>query len=710
MTDATKFAGWVRRLADAMATALGSGPADSRHADSADRLYRRLQSLRGRTRGEADDYKRLGDAIAAMPDDGDSLAKLAFETLPMIALLAIEASVESRLTEAGLPFNVSFASIRKSEERFKAQGLFQPDQLLSIARNDAFDDPEGAKVLDLHVRTLFSALQTGGGAPSPAPSPAPTPTTENTNMSAIPETTQAFREHWKSIFAFAPFGLPAALRSDAGQDAYIRAVADAVDLLKVENGGRLAAILIGSLLADGRHDPKAPDFYATMLDKHGQLARVSGAVSPDAGDLDSVPDPNKSPLVFDLYLRALERLVERAPGKRIFFQQIASAGEKASRQPEVAADELAFNQLVDEGAQAYASGGGNGASLGRIELPPLGDGGGSGSEWEPPNIITAGKIYVGLQLEQMGFFKSVDRTVDLFMAGLLPLPYDESSRLLDEQYWSRGDRLSPERRANLFSRVLGAPGGSNDGLVAPNAEFGPCLMRFVTSLHRVFTEVDYLRPFSDLQEYVRKAGRDLAANVSLYCWAGTHFEAERLAHQINDGLKILGLPSVKAAYGVTTPWQVIERVMQQEFGTMVNVGKQRTLADETRAILEIIAKYPMAWGDSYGDLLTIDYGRTGAQFLNGGEAPAVRSGAINQADTERLRRAAQYWLAVNGVKDQVVDEYSEPTDMMASPSLPYASGRDDAAGLNGAAAIRDMVGSGRMPSMDELRSAFHIAV
>jgi hypothetical protein len=713
MTDPTKTAipsaGWVKRLADAMATALGEGPDAPGHAAAAHRLYSRLQSLRGRTRGESDDYKRLGETLAAIKaGQAEALVKLAAETLPLIALLAIEEAVETRLDAGGFPFNVSFAAIRKSEERLRAKGLFQPEQMLAIARFDATGDPKGAEVLELHVRTLFSAFENGGGASGPAPSPSNPPTPESPVMS-VPETTEEFRKAWNSVYAFAPFNLPAALKTGEGQQAYIDAVSDAVDLLKVERGGALAAILVGALLADGRYDPKAPDFYSAMLEKHGQLSRPSGAVAQSATDKDSVPDPTTEPLVFHLHVRALKRLLKRAGGDPIFFQQVAAAGEKVSRQPEVAGDSLAFDQLADQGAQTFASGGGNGASLGRIELPPLGDGGGSSSEWEPPNVITAATIYMGLQMEQAGLFKVVDRTVDLFMAGLLPMPYDENSRLLDEQYWSRSDRLSPERRANLFSRVLGAPGGSNDGLVAPNGEFGPSLMRFVTSLHRVFTEVDYLRPFSDLQEYVRKAGRDLAANVSLYCWAGTHFDAERLAHQINDGLKILSLPSVKAAYGVTTPWQVIERVSQQEFGTTVNVVKHRTLADETRAILEIIARYPSAWGESYGDLLTIDYGRTGAGNILGGVS-AVRPGSISQADTERLRRAAQYWLAVNGVKDQVVDEYSEPTDLMASPSLPYAGGREDASSGGGANAIRDMVSSGRMPSMDELRGAFNIAI
>lgn len=712
MTGPTKIpgpaAGWVKRLADAMATALGEGPDAPGHGKAARRLYSRLQSLRGRTRGESDDYRRLAEAIAVIKaGDEGALTKLAADTLPLIALLVLEEAVETRLADGGFPFNVSFAAIRKSEERLKAQGLFQPEQMLAIARFDATGDPKGAEVLKLHVRTLFSALENGGGASGPAPSPE-IPSTPESPVMSVPETTQEFRKVWPTVYAFAPFNLPAALKTGEGQQAYIDAVSDAVDLLKVERGGALAAILVGALLADGRYDPKAPDFYAAMLDKHGQLSRPSGAVAQQAGDKDSVPDPTTDPLVFHLHVRALARLLKKAGGDPIFFQQIAAAGEKVSRQPEVAGDPLAFDQLADQGSLNFASSGG-GASLGRIELPPLGDGGGSSSEWEPPNVITAATIYMGLQMEQAGLFKVVDRTVDLFMAGLLPMPYDENSRLLDEQYWSRSDRLSPERRANLFSRVLGAPGGSNDGLVAPNGEFAPSLMRFVTSLHKVFTEVDYLRPFSDLQEYVRKAGRDLAANVSLYCWAGTHFDAERLAHQINDGLKILSLPSVKAAYGVSTPWQVIERVSQQEFGTTVNVVKHRTLADETRAILEIIARYPSAWGESYGDLLTIDYGRTGAGNILGGTS-TVRPGSISQADTERLRRAAQYWLAVNGVKDQVVDEYSEPTDLMASPSLPYAGGREEASAGGGANAIRDMVSSGRMPSMDELRGAFNIAV
>jgi hypothetical protein len=49
---------------------------------------------------------------------------------------------------------------------------------------------------------------------------------------------------------------------------------------------------------------------------------------------------------------------------------------------------------------------------------------------------------------------------------------------------------------------------------------------------------------------VRKSGRDLAANASLYGWASTHFVARRINQQLNTAMDILRQPLLQKAFGV----------------------------------------------------------------------------------------------------------------------------------------------------------------
>ena len=316
-------------------------------------------------------------------------------------------------------------------------------------------------------------------------------------------------------------------------------------------------------------------------------------------------------------------------------------------------------------------------------------------------------------------------------------------------YDLKGKPLPEAARWSQYSRALGASGGQVSQDVNPNMEFNTLLLRFISSVSEferqqsignLFDErAGGARTLSLTGEYVRKAGRDLAANISLYGWAGTYFAAERLAHHIVGAMEILQLSQVREAYGVNTLWQVIERVAQREFGHAVNVVQHRTLGEETRSILNLIADKHAIWSLSserplftladgavddeqvVDDLLSKAVGDNARRPSAANTIKAVRTvlgvaknqpvrGDLSYEETQKLFRSVQYWLAVNGVQDATVDEYRQPTETVAAPSLPPL-------GLNGAARkgmngldtagisdLRDMLSQGQMPSMDQLRS------
>jgi hypothetical protein len=263
----------------------------------------------------------------------------------------------------------------------------------------------------------------------------------------------------------------------------------------------------------------------------------------------------------------------------------------------------------------------------------------------------------------------------------------------------------------IYSRVLGAAGGMISKEVQPNTQFDSLWLRFLSSLAEFDRQqrVDEIiatrtvRPQNLTGEYVRKAGRDLAANVSLYGWGGTHFVARRLNGHIATALDILNQPSVQKAYGVTNPYQLIERVASAEFGVTPNIVRLRTMADAGNKILNIVANYHNVWTRSNGLPLF-------QERVPGSEVPAP--GDILLKDRDELMNQTQFWLAVNGIKDDQVDKLSQPEQARYEPSIPTFAGM--LPGGNGAAGngkvgadtverLKQMVLQGQAPSLDQLK-------
>jgi hypothetical protein len=520
-------------------------------------------------------------------------------------------------------------------------------------------------------------------------------------------------------FTFDTTSLPENFKDERHQKLFIEAVSRSLEKLGNHSGSYVAAT-VGLLLVEGQTDYGSPAFFKQIQRLYAELSSSADPnhSQPLNGSQLYVPDGAQRIVIYQHAYKSLTKLLDK--DSQLFYQDFARLGRKASdafkrRPPGSPGFDQMVRTLFLSGVTGDPAGDGSGAGIGRVELPPLSDPNGGGDEIEPDNIRAVATLYVGFQLEQMRFFQVTDRIVELFMAGLLPIGYDEAARKLDRYYWAGEDRLNEAARWSQYSRALGASGGQVSQDVNPNLEFNTLLLRFISSVSEFERQQSIgnlfdqrtvgSRSLSMSAEYVRKAGRDLAANVSLYGWAGTYFAAERVTRQIGKAMEILQLNHVQEAYGVNTPWQVIERVAQREFGTAVNVVKHRTLADETRKILNLVADKHAIWGlSSYRPLFTLERPPEGAAEDS---ALAGNGGDLSFQETQTLFRAVQYWLAVNGVQDATVDEYRQPTETVASPSLPPlglngVGGKDGQAGGAGINQLKDMVSQGQMPSMDQL--------
>jgi hypothetical protein len=339
------------------------------------------------------------------------------------------------------------------------------------------------------------------------------------------------------------------------------------------------------------------------------------------------------------------------------------------------------------------------------------------------------------------------------MNGQLPVGFDRGGRALDDYYWTSEFRLSEAARHTQYSRVLGEPSSEKSVDVQPNTQLGDHMIRFISAL----AEYDRQQRVADIvggqrasaltltAEQVRSAGRNLAANASLYGWGGTQFAARRLADHVHKAFKILGAPEIQNAYGVDGPWKVIERVSAQEFGTTPNIAKYRTLADAGQKILNLVAKYAAVWTGSTGRPLFEDDGNSGTaaiadafaegfartiQELKSGQtamaamhaagaggavgggssaaatAPATATADISREDQAELMRQAGNWLSVTGTKSDQVEQYSEPSESQYAPSIPTLApmSQPSGNGSDGMDQLRQMVSSGQVPSLDQLKT------
>lgn len=361
-----------------------------------------------------------------------------------------------------------------------------------------------------------------------------------------------------------------------------------------------------------------------------------------------------------------------------------------------------------------------GQSGGTLNLPALDAPETVGTDLVADNIRAVSLVYAAWNLEELKLFQVLDRVVEVFMNGQLPVGFDNGGRALSDYYFSDDEsKITEAARRMTYSRVLGVAGGEVSKEAPPNRAFQDLFLRFLSSV----SEFDRQRRIADVvtqgfsrydslsltAEQVRKSGRDLAANMTLYGYGGTFFVAQRLKTQIERALRILGTPEILAAYGVQSPFQVIERVAASDLGgTVPNIVRCKTMAESGKEILDIVAKSIPAWLGLSGQPLFDD--RTALLRANGGQpapglaapvaAPVVGVSDISREDEGRLMRATEGWLAVNGIKDEQRARLGEPELTAATPSIPNATADGGAAFDQ----LRQLVSSGQAPSLDQLKS------
>ncbi len=283
------------------------------------------------------------------------------------------------------------------------------------------------------------------------------------------------------------------------------------------------------------------------------------------------------------------------------------------------------------------------------------------------NLDGAQAIGFASSCEDMNMPQVVERIVELFRQGLLPLGRGKAGDYLFNYYKKAGERMTEGERRDLYMRVLGTPGGDASG-TQPNREFKELWLRFVSAVSAFGRQLSVDRmlrsnvPVAVSQEQVRKAGRDLAANLSLHCYGIAYFAATELQQMILEFRDLLSDPEIRGCFGARDMWQVIDQVNANYLGGPRNTHRYRTQARSFAVIVRWLANNRERLGSSYGEVISVS-ALTNPQ-LRGSDQPT-----ISPTDWD-LVQASEQWLAVSGVQENSIEHYAQSNESPLITSKP----------------------------------------
>lgn len=285
------------------------------------------------------------------------------------------------------------------------------------------------------------------------------------------------------------------------------------------------------------------------------------------------------------------------------------------------------------------------------------------------NVRAMGPMIVSAMFDELKVFQVVDRIVEQFQHGVLPIGPGPAGRML-YRYWREApNRMSEQERRNFAAITLGIPGGDPGGMV--NREFNDLWIRFVSSVSSFVrqNEVDSLlrsaTPSPISHQQVRKAARDLASNLSLHGYGMAHYAAREVQSQVKFMIDLLQDPEIRGCYGAKDMWQVVDQVATYDLGGAKTSARYRTLATCGTIITAWLADNVTRINRATGPLIDIDEVRN--------PPVAASHKATKTPNDYDLVNACELWLADTATSESDIERLAqEPrnTPTMTSKPIP----------------------------------------
>ena len=283
------------------------------------------------------------------------------------------------------------------------------------------------------------------------------------------------------------------------------------------------------------------------------------------------------------------------------------------------------------------------------------------------NLDAAQAIYFAYQLEEARMPQVVERIVELFRAGLLPLSYGKTGDYLYSYYKKSSERITEGERRDLYMRAFGAPGG-DPSLNQPNREFNDLWLRFVSSVSSFGRQLTVDRmfrsqiPLSVSQEQVRKSARDLAASLSRNCYGIAYQFSKELKVLIIEYRDLLSDPEIRSSFGARDMWQVIDQVNANYLGGTRNSHRFRTQAKCGAVIIAWLSNNHQRLTSRFGDVISVN--ALSNPQLRGSDKP------MEEPTDWDLLQACEQLIAVGGLGDQRVEDFAQPVESPTITSKP----------------------------------------
>lgn len=286
------------------------------------------------------------------------------------------------------------------------------------------------------------------------------------------------------------------------------------------------------------------------------------------------------------------------------------------------------------------------------------------------NLDGAQAVAFAAHCEDMNMFAVVEKCVDLFRTGLLPISRGKAGDYLYSYLKKSAERMTQNERLDLYRQVMGRNEG--DPSMPGNVEFKELWLRFIAAVSNFGRQlsVDKLLrsqiPIAISQEQVRKAGRDLAANLSVHSFGIVRFAAGELQQTILEYRDLLSDAELRACFGARDMWQVMDQVNANYLGGPRNTHRHRTQARASAVIIRWLANNSDRLAGRYGEVISVA-ALTNPQ-ISGSDQPM-----LNPNDHD-LVQACEQWLAVGGVQDASVELYSQSVESPVITSRPIEGG------------------------------------
>jgi hypothetical protein len=287
------------------------------------------------------------------------------------------------------------------------------------------------------------------------------------------------------------------------------------------------------------------------------------------------------------------------------------------------------------------------------------------------NIECMGPMICAAMFDELRAFDVVDTILNQWQQGTVPIDVSEPGKMLYKYWKDAPNRMSEAERRGLYAMTMGIPGGGVNGNGPVNRDFTDLWMRFVSSVSALVRQksVDSLLrqaiPASVSQQSVRKAARDLAANLSRHAFGIVNYAARDLQDQITKMIALLDSDEIKRAYGARDMWGVIDQIATLELGGARSSARYRTLATcgaiITRWLSQNVKKY-----NSSSSREVIDLNQ-----VTSTDPPSAGENATRKPTDYDLVNACELWLADTAVPEsQVEDIAARPRETPAMTSQP----------------------------------------